>query len=211
VSPLAVFAGFSGDEDAFEVAGGDFVVELEAVVSAEEAGEELGEGFADDEADDFVLVALDEGFEGGSGAVEGVLDGLAFGGADGAGVVEPLTEELEVSALDFVELETLPEALVEVAEVVEALGAEAEVAADDFGGFEDAFAGAAVEGGEARGGEAGGEVEGLGASALGERDIKDSLHPVLLVIGRGAGPDQDDLEAHPNYDDPPVPGEPPPH
>ena len=139
-------------------AGGDVVVELDARIAAQVAGDELGERLADDQADRLVLVALDQRLERGLDPLEGVLDGLAQRGADGQRVVEPLAEDPQVPALDLVDLEALPEPLVEVAEVVDPLGAQAEGLADGLGGADDALARPAIEGGEGDAVERGGEA-----------------------------------------------------
>ena len=53
-----------------------------------------------------------------------------------------------VPPLDLLDLEPLPEPLVEVAQLVDPLGAQAQGPADGLGGADDALAGAAVQGGQ---------------------------------------------------------------
>jgi hypothetical protein len=74
--------------------------------------------------------------------------------ADGAGVVEPLAEQPEVAALDLVDLQALPEPLIEVAQLVDPLGPQADGAADGLGGADDALAGSTVQRGQLDAGEA---------------------------------------------------------
>src|SRR3954454_14842026 len=165
---MPVATDVRGHFDAFEAAGGDVVVELDAGHAPEVAGDELRDRLADGQADGLVLVTPDQGAEGGLDPFQGGGDRLPLGGADGDGVVEPLPEHLEVAPLDLVELEALPEPLVEVAEVVDPPGSEAEGLADGLGGADGALAGPAVEGGEGGGGGGGGgellgELGDLGA------------------------------------------------
>src|SRR5207253_552774 len=125
--------------------------------------------------------------------LQGGFDGLAPGGADGPGVVEPLAEELPVATPDLVDLEPLPEPLVEVAEVVELLGSQAEDAADGLGGADDALTGAAVERREIEARQSRGEFGDLSATPVAQGDVENALDAVLLVVGRRAGADQNDL------------------
>ena len=91
----------------------------------------------------------------------------------------------------------MPEALVEVAELVDPLGAEPEGLADDLGGLDGALAGPAVERGQLDPGQGFGELLGelghLGLAAVAERDVEDALDAVLLVVDGRAGSNQDHL------------------
>src|SRR3954468_15870868 len=100
---MAVAARLRGDSDPFEAAGRHAVVELDAGVTAEVAGDQLRQGLADDQAYGLVVVGADQGAGGLPDPLQGVLDRLALGGADGHRVVEPLAEDLEVAPLDLIE------------------------------------------------------------------------------------------------------------
>ncbi len=143
------------------------------------------------------LVPLDQGLEGDLDPLHRAVDRLAVGRADGAGVVDPLAEDLEVPPLDLVDLQALPEPLVEVAELVDPPGAEAEGLADGLGGPEGVLARARSRGRRARcrrgRGELLGELGDLGPAPVAQGDVEDPLDAVLLVVDRGAGADQDDL------------------
>ena len=120
--------------------------------------------------------------------------GSPWGGLDGEGVVDPLAEDLQVPPADLVDLEPLPEALVEVAELVDPAGAEAQGPADGLGGPDGALARAAVEGGESTTpASCSARLGDLGPAAVAQGDVEDALDPVLLVVDRRAGADQDDL------------------
>ena len=183
--------------DRLEPAGRDVVVELDPGVAAEVAGDELGDRLAGDQADRLVAVPPDQGLERGLDPVHRLLDRLAVGRADGAGVVDPLAEDLQVPPLDLVDLEPLPEPLVEVAQLVDPPGAEAQGPADGLGGPEGVLARARSRGRPARRRRAAGQLLGqlgdLGPAAVAQGDVEDALDPVLLVVDRRAGADQDDL------------------
>src|SRR5262245_4862682 len=194
---MAIAFRVGGDLDPLEAAGGHAVVELDPRIPAQVAGDELGDRLAGDDADRFVLVPSNQGTEGLADTFLSARDGLALGRADGHRVIEPLAEDLEVAPLDLVELQALPEPLVEIAEVIDALGTQPEGPADGLCRADDALTGAAVERGQ-RGlragfGEPGGERGHLGTPALAERDVERSLDAVPLVVDRGAGANQHDL------------------
>ena len=95
-----------------------------------------------------------------------------WGGQTVHGVVEPLAEDLEVPPLDLVELEPLPEPLVEVAELVDPLGPQAEGLADGLGGADDALAGPAVEGGQLDAVEGSASVSASSATSARPRSLR---------------------------------------
>ncbi len=97
---------------------------------------------------------------------QGLFHGLALGGADRHGLVDPLAEELRVAATDLLDLEALPEPLIKVAQVVQPLRAEADRPANRLGGAHNALAGAAVQGDQVGSGNLLGERDHLGAAAL---------------------------------------------
>src|SRR6185312_7841828 len=186
-----------GDDDLFEAAGGHVVVELDPRIAPEVAGDELGDRLADDKAHGLHLVAPDEGTEGRLDPAEGAVDRLPLGGTDRLRVVEPLAEDPVVAPLDLVELEALPEPLVEVAQIVDLLRAQAEGLSHRLGGSNDALARPAVECGELnarqRFSEPFGQLGDFRPASFAQRDIEYALEAILLVIGGRAGPDQDHL------------------
>src|SRR3954453_9108657 len=139
---MPVATDVRGHFDAFEAAGGDVVVELDAGHAPEVAGDELRDRLPHDQADGLFLVSPDQGAEGGLDPFQGGGGRLPLGGADGAGGVGPLPDDLEVAPLDLVELGALPEPLVEVAEVVDPPGSEPEGLAYALGRPDGALAGA---------------------------------------------------------------------
>src|SRR5262245_55520722 len=145
---MSVASQVRGYLDSFEPAGGDVVVDLDARLTPEVAGDQLGDRLADNQADGLIGVAADQGPQRPFDPFQGADDRLPLGRADGDGILEPLAEDLEVAPLDLVELEPLPEALIEVAEVIDPSRPQAEGLAEDLGGADDALAGPAVEGGQ---------------------------------------------------------------
>ena len=137
-----------GDLDPFEVAAGPSLVELDAGLAPQVAGDQPGQRLADDQADRLVLMAAEQRPEGRLDPLHRPLDGLALGRTDRRRVVDPLAEHLGVPPLDLVDLEALPEPLIEVAELVDPLGTDAHDLADDLRGPDRVLAGAAVERGQ---------------------------------------------------------------
>ncbi len=168
-------------------------VEVDVGVTAKVASNELGDGFSRHNADRLVFMATDERLQGISHPLHGLLNVLTPGGADRQWRFEPLAKDFEMPALQLIELKTLPQALVEVAEVVDPLGTKAEHPSDSLGRADHALGGAAVEGRKREVGEALGEGSDFDATSIGERDIQDTLHAVLFVVNRRAGADQDHL------------------
>src|SRR5262245_21440299 len=117
-------AGLVRHLDPLEMACRRVIDELQVGLPAQDAGDELGERLGHDEADRLVTVTPDQGPQGGPDSVERLLDRLALGRANRAGVVEPLAEQLEIAAADLIELQALPEALVEVPEILDPPGPE---------------------------------------------------------------------------------------
>ena len=185
------------DIDPLEPAGRDVVVELDPGISAEVARDELGEGFADNQDNGLIVVPLDQGFECPLDPFQSVLDGFTVRRADGQGVVLPLSEDPKIPPLDLIDLQPLPEPLVEISKLIDAARPQSDHLADRLGGPGDTLAGSAVERGEFHPLEFLGERDDkpghLGPSAFTERDVEDPLDALLLVIGRCTGPDQDDL------------------
>ena len=79
---MSVAAQVRGDFDALETAGGNVVVELDAWLAPQVAGDQLGDGLGDDQADGLVGMAADQGPERRLDPLEGTGDRLALGGAD---------------------------------------------------------------------------------------------------------------------------------
>ena len=162
---------------------------------AEEARDQAGQRFAHDQAKGIaVQMAADQRFECCLDAIEGVLDGLTLGRTDGPRVLDPLTEELGIAPFDLVNLETLPEPLVEVSQLIDAFGPQAQGLAEDLGGPNHAFPRPAVKSGKCpvrvRPGEGFGQPVGLGLPTLAQRNVENALNAILLVIECRAGTDQ---------------------
>ena len=103
------------DVNPFKSAAGQAFVELRTRAAFENAGDESGERFADDQAKGIaVLVPSDQGLECRLDSIDGIGDRFALRRADGLRIVDPLTEQLGVTPLDLVDLQTLPETLIEV-------------------------------------------------------------------------------------------------
>src|SRR5262245_44642816 len=93
-------------------------------------------------------MATKQGPEGRLDPLHRPLHRLALGWTDGRGVFEPLPEQSGIPALDLVDLEALPESLIEVAELIDPLGTHTDDLADDLRGPDGVLAGAAVQGGQ---------------------------------------------------------------
>ena len=123
--------------------------------------------------------------------------GSPWGGAHGARVVDPLPENADVTPLDLLELEALPEPLVEVAQLVDPPGADAQCPADRLGRPVGVLGRAAIEGSQgdpARGrSQLLDELGDLGPAPIAQGDVENPLDAVLLIVDGGAGADQDDL------------------
>ena len=106
-------------------------------------------------------------------------------------------EHLVMSALQLLDLQPLPEPLVEIAQLLDAAGPEAQRSADRLGGADGVLAGSAIQGGQFDTDQSLDELLGqpgdLGPAPLAERDVEDALNAILLVVDRRAGADQDDL------------------
>ncbi len=169
------------------------LLQVDVWVTAEVASDELGDWLAGDETDRLIAMAANQWFEGIFDALEGRLNIFTEWGTNSEWSIEPLAEDLEVSPLEFIDLETLPQSLIEVAKIFDAFGSKAEHLADRLGGSEDTLAGSAIEGGHRGTGEALGQGNHFDAAPVGEWDVEDTLHAVLLVVDRRAGADQDHL------------------
>src|SRR5262249_50324634 len=136
---MTVASNLRRDNDLLEAGGWDIVVKLHAGFAPEVAGDQLGERLAHDPADRVGLVAPAQSLQCVPDPRQRVLDGLTQRGADGQRVVEPLAKDAKIAALDLIDLEALPESLVEIAEVVNPPGSEVESLADSLRGADDAF------------------------------------------------------------------------
>ena len=111
-----------GDLDPFIAAAKRLFVEMNARLAFQVADDHCGQRLTDNQPDRLVVVALEQRPERGLDSPHGAFDRLALGRTDRLGVVDPLPEKLRVPAPDLVDLEPLPESLVEVAEFVDSLG-----------------------------------------------------------------------------------------
>src|SRR5271157_2771266 len=183
------------DVDSLEPAAGRALVELRTGAAFEDAGDQAGERFTDNQTEGIAaLVPADQGFECRFDPIQRVGDGLALRRADGSRVLDPLAEKLGVAPLDLLDLQTLPETLIEVPQLVDPSGAKAQGLAHDLRGADDALARPAIKSrkGSAAlsGGQRLGQAGRLGASSVAQGDIKNALNTVLLVVECRAGPDQ---------------------
>lgn len=181
------------DFDLLECPGGDIVVKLNSGVAAKKSSNELGNRLRDNQADRFGGMPPNQGTQDVAYALQRVFNRLTEGRADGQGLVEPLAKELGVSAAEFIDLETLPESLVQVAEFIEPFGPKPQGPADGFGGPEDALAWSAVKRDQIRSRQRFRERGNLGTPTLAEGDIEHPLDSILFVVDGGAGTDQEDL------------------
>ena len=155
------------------------------------AGNHPGQRLTHNQSDRLVMMALEQRPKRRLDPPHRALDRLALRRTDRLRVVDPLPEKLGIPALDLVDLEPLPESLVEVAEFVDSFGTDRQGLADDFRGSNHILARTTVQGRERRAVQA--LCQRLGhpchfaLAALAERDVEDSLHAILLVVNRRAG------------------------
>src|SRR5208283_2805459 len=99
--------------------------------------------------------------------------------------------------LDLLDLQTLPETLIEVPQLVDPSGAKAQGLAHDLRGADDALARPAIKSRKGSavlsGGQRLGQAGRLGAPSVAQGNIKNALNTVLLVVECRAGPDQCNL------------------
>ena len=111
------------DLDSLESAAGRALVELRTGAAFEHAGDQAGERFTDNQTEGIaVLVPADQGLECRLDPIDGVGDGLALRRADGSWILDPLAEQLGVAPLDLLDLQTLPETLIEVSQLIDPSG-----------------------------------------------------------------------------------------
>ncbi len=111
------------DVDSLKTTTGRTLVQLRTRAAFENAGDQAGERFAHDQTERLsILVSANQWFECCLDSIKSVCNGLALGRADRSWVLDPLAEQLGVTALDLFDLETLPEALIEVSQFIDAPG-----------------------------------------------------------------------------------------
>jgi hypothetical protein len=168
-------------------------IEMNAWIAPKLGGNQLGDWFAGDQANRLASVPPEHGPKRQGDPFEGMLDILALGRLNGKWIVEPLTENLEMSPSDLLDLEALPEPLIKVAKFVDTSRPKPNCAADDFGRPEGALAWSAVERDEFNLGNPLRKTGDFGAAAIAQGEVKDALDPVLLVVDGRARPDKDHL------------------
>ena len=95
---------------------------MDARLATQVTGNQPHQRLSHNQADRLLLVPAQQRTERRLDPSHRTFDGLAQRGTDRRGIVDPLSEQLGVSPLDFVDLEPLPQPLVEVAEFVDPLG-----------------------------------------------------------------------------------------
>src|SRR5262249_52977857 len=121
-------------------------IELKERIASQIARHHLRQRFADDQADRLCMVALEQRPKCRLDSARRIFHRFALGWTDGFRLVHPLPEQLGVSALDLIDLKTLPQPLVNISEFVDSLGTNPEGLAYDLGCADDVFRRAAVKG-----------------------------------------------------------------
>lgn len=105
---MAIPQEFRHDHDAFDRTGGAVFLKMNVGIAAEVAGDQLGDRLSGDQTNRFIFMAANQWLERIFDAKHGEFDIFALRRADGQRGIEPLAEDPQMSALQFVDLEALP-------------------------------------------------------------------------------------------------------
>ncbi len=152
------------------------------------------EWFRHDQAERARLLLAEQLGQGGFDPLAGVAEHFTLGRADNLGLLLPLAKNLGMLAADFFDLHALPQAVIDILQVVDFLDLGAQGLGHGRAGLPGGLVGRRIDDGDLELPQLGADLLDLGVPLGVERDIERTLNASLFVVVGRTRTNQHDLD-----------------